>query len=126
MPVGLYERLKRRADEAHRSVEAEVLETVASAVPEEDSLSSDLEEIATRLALLDDDALWEIIQTHFPKEKSTRLADLHWKRQDTSLEQDEVQQAAQLAQELERFMFLRAQAMALLIQRGHEISIPSV
>jgi hypothetical protein len=122
MPAGLYERLKRRADQAHRSIEAEMLETVASAVPADNSLSSDLEEAVSRLALMDDNALWELVQTHFPAEKSAHLSSLHWKRQDTGLEQTETQQAAQLAQELERFMFLRAQAMALLMQRGHELS----
>jgi hypothetical protein len=122
MPVGLYERLKRRADQAHRSIEAEVLETVASAVPADESLSPDLEEAVVRLALMDDNALWELVQTHFPAEKSARLSALHWKRQDSGLVQAETQQAAQLAQELEQFMFLRAQAMALLMQRGHELS----
>jgi hypothetical protein len=122
MPAGLYERLKRRADQAHRSIEAEVLETVASAVPPDDSLSSDLEEAVARLTLMDDNALWELVHAHFPTEKSARLSALHWKRQDSGLVQAETQQAAQLAQELEQFMFLRAQAMALLMQRGHELS----
>ena len=33
LPGHLYNRLKRRADQAHRTVEAELLEVVASAVP---------------------------------------------------------------------------------------------
>ncbi len=38
LPGHLYNRLKRRAEQAHRTVEAELLEVVASAVPVADEL----------------------------------------------------------------------------------------
>lgn len=40
LPAHLYNRLKRRAEQAHRTVEAELLEVVASAVPVADERRS--------------------------------------------------------------------------------------
>ena len=122
MPVGLYNRLKRRAEQAHHSVEVEVLETVAASVPVDEELSRDLTEAVMRLAALDDDALWLVARAFFPVEKSIQLENLHFKRQDRGLNEAETQQAAELASKLEKFMFLRAQALALLMQRGHDVS----
>jgi plasmid stability protein len=42
LPTELYERLQRRADAAHRSVEDELLDAVAATVPGADDLHSDL------------------------------------------------------------------------------------
>ena len=104
MPVGLYNRLKRRAEQAHHSVEVEVLETVAASVPVDEELSRDLTEAVMRLAALDDDALWLVARAFFPVEKSTQLENLHFKRQDRGLNEAETQQAAGLASKLENFM----------------------
>jgi hypothetical protein len=51
------------------------------------------------------------------------LEALHLRRQARNLSQAEAHQAAALADELEQFMFLRAQAMSLLMQRGHNVSV---
>jgi len=122
MPAGLYDRLKRRAEQADRSVEAEVLETVAAAVPPDEELPPDLVVAVARLATLDDAALWQTARSRFSEEKSMQLEALHLQRQATGLSQAEAQQAAVLATELEKFMFIRAQAMALLMQRGYNLS----
>ena len=44
MPSLLYDRVKRRAEQAHRSVETELLETVAVAVPAGDELPNDMDD----------------------------------------------------------------------------------
>lgn len=122
LPTGLYNRLKRRAERAHRSVEAEMLAAVAETLPVDEDLSPELAKAVSRLATLDDDALWQATQARFPSEKSTQLERLHLRRQAGDLSQAEVHQAAALAAELEQFMFLRAQALSLLMQRGHDVS----
>lgn len=122
MPVGLYDRLKRRAEQAHRSVEAEVVETVAAAVPTDEELSPDLVAALAQLATVDDATLWQAVRSRFPEEKAAQLEKLHLRRQAIGLSQAEMHQAAALAQEMEKFMFLRAQAMALLMQRGYDLS----
>jgi len=122
IPNGLYDRLKRRAEQAHHSIEAEVLEMVAAAIPADEELPSDLADAVARLATANDDALWQLVHARFSAEKSAQLENLHLKRQDRGLNQSEAKQAADLAEELEKFMFMRAQAMALLMQRGHDLS----
>ena len=122
LPTGLYNRLKRRAEQAHHSIEAEVLETVAATIPTDQDIPSDLMPAISQLANLNDAALWQATKTFFPKQKSARLEALHFQRQEKGLSPTEAQQAAELADELEKFMFLRAQVIALLIQRGHNVT----
>lgn len=122
LPAGLYNRLKRRAERAHRSVEAEMLATVAETLPSDEDLSPEVAQAVSRLAALDDDALWHVAQARFPSEKSTQLEALHLRRQADGLSQAEAHQAATLTDELEQFMFLRAQALSLLMQRGYNVA----
>lgn len=122
LPTGLYNRLKRRAEQAHHSVEAEVLETVAEAQPADGEISPDLLKAISRLAASSDATLWQAARARFPEEKPARLEALHLRRQQGDLSHVDAQQTATLADELERFMFLRAQAMSLLMQRGHDVS----
>jgi plasmid stability protein len=122
LPSSLYDRLKRRADNAHRTVEAELLEVVATAVPEEDQLSTELEAALAPLALLDDEALWRAARTRLSDEASDQLEALHFKRQRDGLTELEAQVVRSLVEQYERTMVVRATAAALLRQRGHEVT----
>jgi len=122
MPSALYDRIKRRAEQARRSVEAELLEAVAMAVPAADELPPELAETISSLAHLDDETLQRAARSHFSAEKATELETLHLKRQDEGLTEDEAQRAAELTGQYERAMLIRAQAMALLMQRGYDVS----
>lgn len=122
MPSALYDRIKRRAEQAHRSVEAELLEAVAMAVPAADELPPELAETISSLAHLDDETLQRAARSHFSAEKATELEALHLKRQDEGLTEDEAQRAAELTRHYEQAMLIRAQAMALLMQRGYDVS----
>lgn len=122
LPGPLYKRLKRRADRSHRTVEAELLEMVVSAVPVADELPAELEDAISPLALLDDEALWRAARSHFPAEASAQLESLHLKRQSEGLTEIETQTLAGLMRQYERAMLVRAQAAALLKQRGHDVA----
>src|SRR3989304_10382125 len=78
-PGHLYTRLKRRAEQAHRTVEAELLEVVASAMPVADELPAELDEAISPLALLDDAALWRGAPPHPPAEAAAPKENLHLK-----------------------------------------------
>lgn len=80
LPSSLYERLKRRADQADRTVEAELLNVVTAAVPTEDLLPAYLEEAVAPLATLDDAALWRAARNHLPKKTAAQIERLHLKR----------------------------------------------
>jgi plasmid stability protein len=122
LPGPLYNRLKQRADQAHRTVEDELIEVVATAVPVGDELPADLSEAISPLSLLDDDALWRAARTHLPVEAAAQMENLHLKRQREGLTETEAQILTSLVQQYERTMLVRAQAAALLKQRGYDVS----
>lgn len=122
LPGPLFKRLQRRAERSHRSVEAELLEVVATAVPVADDLPADLEEALSPLALLDDEALWRAARSHFPPDAATQLEGLHLKRQRDGLTETEAQTLTGLMRQYERALLVRSQAAMLLKQRGHDIS----
>jgi plasmid stability protein len=122
LPTPLYERLCDRAALARRSVEAEVRETLASAIQESDALSADLEAAVAPLSLLSDTELWQAGRTRLPQEAADQLAALHLKHQCGGLTEAEAATAAALIYQYERVMLIRAQAAALLKQRGHDVS----
>lgn len=64
MPSGLYNRIKRRAVEAHRSIEVELLETVAAAVPLEEEIPDDLAAALIQLAAADHATLLPVCIHH--------------------------------------------------------------
>ncbi|MDQ2828255.1 MAG: hypothetical protein M3Y74_04290 [Chloroflexota bacterium] len=57
LPAVLYDRLQRRATQRSHSVEDELLDVLATAVPVADELPTDLADALSPLALLDDEAL---------------------------------------------------------------------
>lgn len=96
LPRALYNRLKHRAEQANRTLEAELLEVVATAVPVADELPTDLAEAISPLALLDDEALWRAARNHLPAEVAAQLEELHLKRQREGLTEAETQTLAGL------------------------------
>ena len=74
------------------------------------------------LALLDDDALWRVARSHMPEDLAEQLESLHLKRQRDGFTDAEAQQVAEFVRQYERTMLLRAQATAVLKERGHDIS----
>ena len=122
VPSLLYEQLKRRAEQAQRTVEAELLDIVVTSVPMSDDLPADLAEAITPLELLDDEALWRAARCSLPAEAATQMEDLHLKRQREGLTDSEVKTLDGLVRQYERTMLVRAQATALLKERGHDVS----
>lgn len=122
LPELLYQRLKDRAVQAHRTVEDEMLDVLATSVPVADELPVDLDQAISPLVLLDDQALWRAARGTLPSDIAQRLEELHLKRQREGLTADEAQIVATLVRQYERAMLVRAQAAALLKQRGHDVS----
>jgi len=123
LPSSLFERFKRRADEARRTVEAEILDAVAQAAPETEELPPDLAEFLVRLDAFEDEALWQLARTsHLSRDESAELEDLHLKWQSEGLTPAENARTAFLVGQYERAMVLRAHAARVLKERGHDIS----
>ena len=74
LPDRLYSRLEERASDSNRTVEAELIEVLATAIPAEFEMPP---ELATELALLDqlDDAsLWKLPREKLPAETSATIS----------------------------------------------------
>jgi hypothetical protein len=122
VPSLLYEQIKRRAEQTQRTVEAELLDIVVTAVPVGDDLPADLAEAITPLEVLDDEALWRAARCSLLAETATQMEDLHLKRQREGLTDAEAKTLDGLVRQYERTMLVRAQAAALLKERGHDVS----
>lgn len=121
LPTPLYDQLRRRAEDAHRSVEAELLEVVATVVPMTGDLPADLEEALSGLETLDDTALWRVARATLAEETAARLEELHFERQRRELSQAEAEELSRLVRQYERTMLTRAHAASLLKARGYDV-----
>lgn len=122
LPGRLYDQIEHRAAEAHRSIEAELLDVVATAVPLSDELPPDLDETVSRLHLLGDDDLLQAAGSRMPEPLATRLEELNWQRQAIGLDEREEDEASRLLRLYERTLLVRAFAAKLLKDRGRDLS----
>ncbi len=119
LPDNLYQRMRQRARERNRSVEAEVAEVVERAFAAD--LSPATADLLEQLPHLTDESLWQAARMRVPDEKAERMQELIWKEQAEGLVTAEEEEAAQLQQYARRTMLIRAEAAALLVERGHTI-----
>lgn len=122
LPGPLYERLARRATKTHRTIEAELVDAVATLPDEPDELPADLAEAISALHLLDDEELWRAARQSLAPEKAADIEELHLKRQKDGLSASEIESLATLMKEYTRIMLVRSRSAALLKQRGHDVS----
>jgi hypothetical protein len=122
LPSPLYERLARRAQRTRRTVEAEIVDAVATLPDEPDDLPADLAEAIAALHLLGDEDLWRAAGQRLAGEKADRIEELHLKRQREGLSASENEELATLMTEYTRIMLVRSRSAALLKQRGHDVS----
>ena len=94
VPSALYDRLEQRAQQRERSIEDEVVLTLAANVPAGDELSADLEATLASLAALDDETLWRIARSRVAVEDAARLEELSHQRQRAGLTDEELREAA--------------------------------
>ncbi|WP_437322755.1 hypothetical protein [Sorangium sp. So ce381] len=73
LPEPLYERLARRAQKTQRTVEAELVDAVATSLPDEpDELPVDMAEAIAALHLLGDEDLWRAARQSLAPHKVER------------------------------------------------------
>lgn len=124
LPDELYTRVKRQAESAQRSVEEQLVQVVAAALPADNgALPDDLAAAVAQLSMLPDEALWRAARNRLPKRDAARLASLHQKRQREGLTDAEGREVADLTRRYERTMLVRAHAARLLKERGYDVSM---
>jgi hypothetical protein len=122
VPPTLFARLQRRAAQTHRSVEDELVLTLAETIGEEANLPADLEATVGILPTLGDDVLWAVARGRVPDDEAERLADLADKRQHSGLSDDELREAEALVRRHDSLSLIRATAAAILKGRGRDVS----
>lgn len=118
LPGPLFEKIERKAQEAHRSIEAELLEVVSTAVPAAEEFGAEV----SALRFLDDAALVQAARTRLALPDSERMEELHRTDRRAGLSESEAQELADLERQYERVLMVRSHAARLLAQRGHDIS----
>jgi hypothetical protein len=109
--------------EAQRSIAAEVVEVLATAVPAmDDGIPQDLDDEFAHLATLDDAALRRAARSRLAVRESRRLESLHFELQSEGLTDAERAEEQRLIRAYRRALLIRAQALALLKQRGRDIA----
>ena len=122
IPEALYEQLRLRASAANRTVEAEVVEVVSSVVPVAGEIPPDLAYLLDRMRFLDDAGLQRTAKSRLSKKALSRLQSLNNKRQRDGLSEAETLTANELLRQYERAILFRAQALALLKERGFDLA----
>ena len=119
LPSSLYERVKQQAQLAKRTVEAELLEVLEAAVPDANQQATNLNETLSALALLDDELLLNTVHNHLPHDMVVRLEQLNHKQQREGLTKSEAEELEHLAQQYEKAILVRSEALLLLQQRNY-------
>lgn len=121
IPDDLYQRLKKRAEEMHRSVEEEALVALETSVPQQDELPRDWKELLDSMSALNDEALWQAAQNDLGRKANAGIRRLRAKRRTRGLTVAEQERLAELLRQEDKGMLIRAQALLLLKQRGRDI-----
>jgi hypothetical protein len=103
-----------------RSVEKIMVDTLEVVTSD---AADDNDDEVDALPLLDDAALWRAARSHMPVKAVKRLSSLASKKQREGLTEDEAAEAEELVQQYEHSLLLRAEAAALLHERGHGVSV---
>jgi hypothetical protein len=122
LPAPLYDRFSSRAERAQRSLEAELLEAVATIAAEEEESSRDVAEAVAALELLSDADLWRAARNPLAEADRSRLEALNLKQQKENLTPTEKESLERLLLQYDQAVLLRAEAARLLKQRGHDVS----
>jgi hypothetical protein len=124
IPDDLYQRLKQRAEETQRTVEAQLVKTIsAGLIVEEEELPTDITDALAALETADDEALWRAARSRVPLEMAREVQKLKRKQQRVNLTEAERQKLDELLHQYDLVMLIRAKAAALLKQHGHDVDV---
>lgn len=122
LPAPLFDHFRARAERAHRSVEAEILDAVSTVATDAEDLPADVARSLADLELMSDDELWRTARHRLSDDTRLQLEALNAKQQRQGLPPVERQLLEQLVEELDRAVLIRAEAARLLKERRHDVS----
>jgi hypothetical protein len=118
-----YEPFRQHAERARQSVEDAVVEAMRAALVDDGVAGAEGRQATlAALALLDTPTLWQMVHRGAENEDVLLLAALNEKRQGQGLTDAEERVVRDLIRRHDRAVLLRAKALALLSQRGEDVS----
>jgi hypothetical protein len=124
IPEELYQEAERIAQETARSVDEVIVSRLKRSLrPSCLDLPDDEQEELKALAYLSDDALWTIARAQMPQKSQSIMQDLMRKNSLGTISNSEKIELTQLVEDGQRLTLRKAEAMRLLIQRGHVITL---
>jgi hypothetical protein len=123
VPEPIFRKLKRAADVTCRPVEEVLAATLNAALPEPSGLPPELADELASMHLFSDDALWAATEPSLSPTEQRRLGQLNRIAGQRPLTKAEEAEQEQLLAAYHRSVLRRAQALAILAQRGHPIPI---
>jgi hypothetical protein len=121
LPASVVAKLRRAAALTYRSVDDIVAATVDAALVEPPSTPADVAAEFAAMHLLSDQALFAAAQPSLSPAKLSRLRQLNYAAGERALTEAEAAEQAALLEDYQFSVLHRAQALAILAQRGHEI-----
>jgi hypothetical protein len=118
MPDSIYRRVKRSAEALRRPPEEIIVETLNVALPGVDEMPLKMAEDVATMRALPDEKLWEIARSVMLAKQQTRLRALSAAQRERALKPAELQKLDALLQAYGRTTLRKAQAYALLHERG--------
>lgn len=122
LPDNLYRQVVKRAERMHSSLEDELVAVVAAALSSTADVPTLTLDAMAQLAYLTDQELRTAAQMLVASSDNERMQNLLLKRQVEGLTASEQAEAERLLQRADHVMLMRAQAMALLRERGHDVT----
>lgn len=121
LPASVVAKLRRAAALTYRSVDDIVATTMDAALVEPPSAPADVAAEFAAMHLLSDQALFAATQPSLSPATLSRLRQLNHAAGERSLTEAEAAEQAALLEDYHFSVLRRAQALAILAQRGHEI-----
>ncbi|MBE2200373.1 MAG: hypothetical protein IAE79_17290 [Anaerolinea sp.] len=126
VPELAYRKLQRAARLTYRSVDEVLLDAIETALPSPPDVPAELAEELAALHLFSDEALWAAAAPSMSATEQVRLAQLNQVAGERPLTTAETAEQADLLGAYHRSVLRRAQALAILAQRGHSVTLDSL
>lgn len=121
LPQSTYRKLQRAAELTYRTVNDVLFDVIESSLPTLPDVPSPLDEELAAMRLLSDNALWAATNPSISAAEQARLSQLNQIAGKRALTLPEVAEQEDLLAAYNYSLLRRAQAFAILSQRGHPI-----
>jgi plasmid stability protein len=122
VPERLFDQLQQRAADSRRSVQQELLDVLATQLTNDEQGAARIQHALAGMERYSDADLWTTASAHLSSASCQRSQELNDKQRSEGLTPAERVELESLVTQYEWNMLIRAKSLALLKQRGHDIS----